>query len=99
MPDEILWRRKSPYPKTYDTAYEALLVNQMREILADSHAPVLSFLDRKKVEAFLESPSDYGKPWYGQLMAAPQLLAYMIQINYWMEQYQIALCQHLVYHS
>ena len=98
LPDEILWRRKSPYPKTYDTAYEALLVNQMREILADSHAPVLSFLDRKKVEAFLESPSDYGKPWYGQLMAAPQLLAYMIQINYWMEQYQIALCQHLVYH-
>ena len=92
LPSEILWRRKSPYPKTYDTAYEALLIERVREILDDSHAPVLTFLDKQKVEAFLKAPSDYGKPWYGQLMAAPQMLAYVIQINYWMKKYQITLC-------
>ena len=91
LPDEVLWRRKSPYPKTYDKAYEALLADRVREILEDSTAPVLQFLDRKKTEKFLESPSDYGKPWYGQLMAGPQMLAYMIQVNYWMKKYNIEI--------
>lgn len=89
LPDEILFRRKSPYPKTYDKKYEALLAGRVREILCDSSSPVLPFLDKKKVERFLESPSDYGKPWYGQLMAAPQLMAYLIQVNYWMREYGI----------
>ncbi|MBP3925829.1 MAG: asparagine synthetase B, partial [Clostridium sp.] len=88
LPNEILFRRKSPYPKTYDKGSEALLEGKIRDILEDSSSPVLQFLDRKKVETFLSSPSDYGKPWYGQLMAAPQMMAYVIQIDFWMRQYQ-----------
>ncbi len=91
LPDEILFRRKSPYPKTYDTSYEKLLVSRVREIMADSSSPVMNFLDKKKLEAFLISPSDYGKPWYGQLMAGPQMLAYVLQINYWLKEYRVAL--------
>lgn len=91
LPDEILFRRKSPYPKTYDTHYEALLIQRVQEIMDDSSSPVLAFLDKKKVAAFLTSPSDYGKPWYGQLMAAPQMLAYIIQINYWIKHYHISI--------
>lgn len=91
LPDEILFRRKSPYPKTYDRNYEALLAGRVRDILGDSSSPVLPFLDKKKVERFLESPSDYGKPWYGQLMAAPQLMAYLIQVDFWMREYRISI--------
>ena len=91
LPDEVLWRRKSPYPKTYDRAYEALLVGRVREILEDNTSPVLQFLDKAKTEKFLESPSDYGKPWYGQLMAGPQMLAYMIQVDYWLKKYNIEI--------
>ena len=36
---------------------------------------------------FIKSPKDYGKPWYGQLMAGPQMLAYIIQISYWLKEY------------
>lgn len=89
LPDEILFRKKSPYPKTYDRGYEELLAGRVREILHDSSSPVLLFLDREKTECFLTSPSDYGKPWYGQLMAAPQMMAYLIQINCWMKEYQV----------
>lgn len=89
LPEEVLFRRKSPYPKTYDPRYENLLKDKIREMLVQKDAPVLQFLDRNKVEAFLAHPSDYGKPWYGQLMAGPQLLAYLLQINAWMELYQI----------
>lgn len=87
LPDEILFRRKSPYPKTYDKGYEALLAGRLRQIMEDSSSPVLRFLDTRKVEKFLSSPSDYGKPWYGQLMAAPQMMAYVIQIDFWLRRY------------
>lgn len=89
LPAEILYRRKSPYPKTYDTRYEALLAGKVRELLEDSASPILSFLDRSKLEACLRAPSDYGKPWYGQLMAGPQMLAYLWQIDYWMRKFHI----------
>lgn len=89
VPDEILYRRKSPYPKTYDKKYESLLVKRVRELLADPSSPILQFLDRKKLDRFILAPSDYGKPWYGQLMAGPQMLAYIWQIDYWMRKYKI----------
>ena len=87
LPEEVLWRRKSPYPKTYDKGYEALLASRLRQIMDDPSSPILEFLDKKKVEMFLESPSDYGRPWYGQLMAAPQMIAYMIQLDFWLRTY------------
>ncbi len=91
VPEEILFRRKSPYPKTYDRGYERLLADRVREMAADPSSPVMAFLDRKKLERFLLSPSDYGKPWYGQLMAGPQMLAYILQINFWLSHYRIQL--------
>jgi asparagine synthase (glutamine-hydrolysing) len=91
VPDEILFRKKSPYPKTYHPEYEKLLGNRLLDILSDSNAPIRPLVDVSKVKTFLESPSDYGKPWYGQLMAGPQLIAYLLQINYWLEKYHIEL--------
>ena len=88
LPEEILFRRKSPYPKTYDKGYETLLAGRVREIAEDPASPVMAFLDKKKIDRFLSSPSDYGKPWYGQLMAAPQMMAYVIQIDFWLRHYK-----------
>lgn len=89
--DDILFRRKSPYPKTYHPDYEKLLGNRLLDILSDPNAPIHPLVDEKKIRAFLSSPSDYGKPWYGQLMAGPQLIAFMLQINFWLEKYHIEL--------
>lgn len=91
LPDAVLYRRKSPYPKTYDPNYERMLSDELRRVMKEKEAPVNQLIDQKKVEKFLESPKDYGKPWYGQLMAGPQMIAYLLQINYWMEHYQIRL--------
>ncbi len=89
LPEEVLFRRKSPYPKTYDPRYENLLKDMVREIILDGDSPVLQFVDVRKVEQFLNRSSDYGKPWYGQLMAGPQMLAYLLQVDEWMKRYQI----------
>ncbi len=91
VPDEILFRRKSPYPKTYHPDYEKLLGNRLLDIISDPNAPIRPLVDEKKIKTFLASPSDYGKPWYGQLMAGPQMIAYLLQINYWLEKYHIEL--------
>ena len=89
LPGRILYRKKSPYPKTYNPNYEKLLMQIFMEIINNPNSPVLSLIDRKKTLAFMKAPAEYGKPWFGQLMAAPQLLAYMIQVNYWLEKYSV----------
>lgn len=89
LPEEVLHRKKSPYPKTYDPAYEKRLGDRLRTVLTEGNSPLGGIIDRKKVEQFLACPSDYGKPWYGQLMAGPQMLAYLLQINYWMKKFRL----------
>lgn len=91
LPDEILERKKSPYPKTYDPAYERDLKQRLGFILRDSGQPIHKLLSTEAVQALLSEQFDYGKPWFGQLMAGPQLLAYLIQINYWLLHYHIYL--------
>ena len=91
LPDEVLFRRKSPYPKTYHPEYEKRLGAMLLEVMNDPAAPIRSLIDGAKLKHFLETPSDYGRPWYGQLMAGPQMLAFMLQVNYWLEKYQIQI--------
>lgn len=93
LPETVRNRKKSPYPKTYHPAYEQLLGKRLLEVLEDPNAPLRGYVDKNKVSAFLRSPSDYGKPWYGQLMAGPQFLAYLLQVNYWLETYTSQFAQ------
>lgn len=92
LPDEILFRRKSPYPKTYNPFYENLLADRLRNVLSDSGSPLHDLIDRKALDQFLENPKDYGEPWYGQLMAGPQMIAYLLQIDYFLQKYHVRIC-------
>lgn len=91
LPEELLHRKKSPYPKTYHPGYEKLLIERLSAIVDDPNAPAAPLIDRKKAKEFMASHKELGKPWFGQLMAGPQLMAYFIQINYWMEKYHLSL--------
>jgi asparagine synthase (glutamine-hydrolysing) len=90
LPDKIVHRKKSPYPKTYNPNYEFLLSKKLKEIVLNPNSPISAYVDMDKALAFTKAPSEYGKPWFGQLMAAPQLMAYMLQVNYWLEKYNLA---------
>lgn len=91
LPDIIYQRKKSPYPKTYDPVYEALVKRKMMEIIADTDSPIHRLIDVKKVMQFCENPANYKRPFYGQLMAGPQFLAYFIQLEYWLRKYKIEI--------
>lgn len=91
FPDEIINRKKSPYPKTYNPKYENILKDKMREILSSNNSPIIPLIDKKKFYEFLESNTNTTKPWFGQLMAGPQLIAYYIQLDYWMRKYNLTV--------
>lgn len=91
LPSKIVLRKKSPYPKTYHPLYEQMLSERLQSILSEGNSPLLPLLDQPALEQFLSNPKDYGKPWYGQLMAGPQMTAYLLQIHTWLSEYKIRI--------
>lgn len=92
LPERVIQRKKSPYPKTHHPDYLRLMKKQVEEILHQKDAPLFALLDRKQVAAFLEQ--DLVKlhlPWFGQLMNVPALLAYWIQLNEWLKHYKVEI--------
>jgi asparagine synthase (glutamine-hydrolysing) len=91
LPNDVLYRKKSPYPKTHNPSYEATVKNRLKEIMHDPNSPLLPLIDKKALAIIMAKPSDLGKPWYGQLMARPQLYAWLIQVNAWLRMYKISI--------
>ena len=89
LPEDVDARKKSPYPKTHNPRYEQILRERLTEVMKDGQEPIHQLIDRDAVEKFLGEKSDYGKPWFGQLMAGPQMMAYLLQINYWLKKYEV----------
>ncbi|MCL1881036.1 MAG: asparagine synthase (glutamine-hydrolyzing) [Oscillospiraceae bacterium] len=88
LPKELLQRKKSPFPKTYNPGYTKALVERLNEILHDNSSPILNLVERQKVLDFMAQPQSLIKPWFGQLMAGPQMLAYLIQVDYWLREWR-----------
>ncbi len=91
LPEDVLWRKKSPYPKTHNPAYEAAVKEWLLEILNDSTSPLLPLVNKDAICSLAGSKSDTGKPWFGQLMATPQLFAYLIQVDIWLREYRVSI--------
>jgi asparagine synthase (glutamine-hydrolysing) len=89
LPTEVLWRKKSPYPKTWDPAYLHMVADRLQDVLADPNAPILQIISFDALQQLLAD--DYPWPWYGQLMRRPQTIVYMLQINYWLEHYSVRI--------
>ena len=87
LPNDILYRKKSPYPKTYNPQYEKLIGERLTEIVEDASSPLNFCINKTNVLKLIHDSGDYGKPWYGQLMAGPQMIAYLIQVNHWLQIY------------
>ena len=88
LPDRVLWRKKSPYPKTHNPAYEARVRQMLQQRLLRKEGFLATYLDRRRLAALLEGEND---TWFGQLMARPQLLAWLYQVDVWFEAYNVQL--------
>lgn len=92
LPDKLRMRKKSPYPKTCSAAYTSIIRGKIRALYADSNAPIWQIVDGDRIERLAASPQDpAAAPWFGQLMAGPQMLAYLLQVNAWLRDRNIAI--------
>ena len=89
LPEQVLYRRKSPYPKTHHPAYETLVKDRLTALLERQDAPIWSLMSRPGVAEFMDTTAPW--PWYGQLMGRPQTMAYFLQLEFWLEHYKIEL--------
>ena len=87
LPEEIVKRKKSPYPKTFDPHYEQLMELRLQQVLTDKENPLFCLIDRENLLSFLAQENEW--PWYGQLMRRPQTMAYLLQIEFWLRKYQV----------
>ena len=89
LPEEVLYRKKSPYPKTYDPAYGKAMEARLRDLLVTKDAPIWNIVDRGNLQKYLREETPW--PWYGQLMRKPQTAAYMLQLDFWLRHYKVDL--------
>lgn len=88
LPEEIIERKKSPYPKTWNPTYTALVRDKLLKIVNRNESPINNLLDKKYIFEIINSDGkSFTRPWFGQLMTGPQLMAYLCQVNMWLEKY------------
>lgn len=89
LPEEIIYRKKSPYPKTHNPNYLTAVKTKLRNIMEDKNSPIRNLLNEDYIMDILENGENtFKRPWFGQLMTGPQLMAYLCQVNMWLEKYQ-----------
>lgn len=92
LPHDVIYRKKSPFPKTYDPKYTKLLEDALKQIINSSTSPLLELIDVRYLYEILNTNGENLKEnWFGQLMTYPQTLAYLIQINMWLDEYNITI--------
>ena len=82
--------KEKPVPENAQSDYFNECVKRVRKILK-KRSILNELLDRKGIEDIIENPDKITNPWYGQLMKAPQILAYIIELDYWFDKYNIEI--------
>ncbi|CAM3036765.1 asparagine synthase (glutamine-hydrolyzing) [Sporolactobacillus spathodeae] len=90
LPDDVLYRKKSPYPKTYHPDYTKGVSSWLQQVLDKPNAPLLEIMDKQKIQSIVDTGgASFKVPWFGQLMTGPQLIAHLAMINEWLETYHV----------
>ena len=90
LPEEICWRKKSPYPKTHNPVYMNIVSEKVKELLTKKSV-LNELLDKEGIIDIINNPDKIESPFYGQLMKAPQILAYIIEIDHWFSHYNVEI--------
>ena len=91
LPKEIVYRKKSPYPKTFHPVYTRLCADYVCRIFEDNTSVAASLFDRNAVQKLMQRPESLAEPWFGQLMRTPQIFAYIIQLDRWFRHYHVKI--------
>ena len=88
LPDKILYRKKSPFPKTHNPLYEELIFELFKKRFTSGSGILKEMLQPDIINRLNDIEN---QTWFGQLMGTPQLMAWLVQMDYWFEEYKIDL--------
>jgi asparagine synthase (glutamine-hydrolysing) len=92
LPEDVLQRPKSPYPKTHHPQYMRIVRDRVLNILGDNQSPLADIVNTAQIKARLTAGQEvFPKPWFGQLMGDAQYLAWLIQLDHWMREYRVII--------
>lgn len=92
LPEEIILRKKNPYPKTHHPLYAEIVSDLLTNCLNDKNSILYKIFDIEKIRELIDTKgSSFQNPWFGQLMTGPQLIAYLYQFDIWAKEYNIIL--------
>lgn len=91
LPKSIVWRKKSPYPKTHDPQFYEAVVAELKERMSRKDSKLRTFIDKEKLNKLISSSPQTAEPFMGQLMARAQLFAQLIQIDEWFCLYKVEI--------
>ncbi|MEG1141994.1 MAG: asparagine synthase-related protein [Clostridia bacterium] len=90
LPEDIIKRKKSPFPKTYNLEYLNLVKEELTKIINNKNNRIQEFINIEYLKNIIDTNGEnLTENFFGQLMTYPQLLAYIIQIEYWLNIYNI----------
>ncbi len=92
LPEDVVYRKKSPFPKTYDPNYLRLVEEKIVRIVDDKSLKIHKIINTNFVRELVKMHGEnLTENLFGQLMTYPQTLAFLIQINSWLELYNIEI--------
>lgn len=92
LPEDVLWRKKSPYPKTHNPDYMRLLSERLTRCIEAPDCRLTEIVSRDAVRKMLATDGrSFTKNWYGQLMTVPQIYAYFLQTDKWLKEYNVII--------
>ncbi|MHB1629654.1 MAG: asparagine synthase (glutamine-hydrolyzing) [Bacilli bacterium] len=93
LEDDVVQRRKSPYPSTPNPAYLHGVRTMAEELANDRSSPLLALIDERALRALIARSHTKmeHRPWFGQIMATPQMFDYLIQIDAWLRDYRVSI--------
>lgn len=90
LPEDVLWRKKSPYPKTHNPNYMELLSKRLTDVLNSEDCRLVELVNADELRKMLATNgASFKKNWYGQLMTVPQIYAYFLQTEFWLRKYNV----------
>ena len=55
----------------------------------NKNAPIKMLFNENYINEIINTDGkNFSRPWFGQLMTGPQLMAYLCQVNMWLEKYE-----------
>ena len=90
IPDEVLNRKKNPYPKTHHPKFKEEVSKLLKQRLENKDSKMYKIFNIDEINKLLDENDDNDiLPWYGQLMTKPQLIAYLYEFDVWLDEYNI----------